>query len=234
MTYQVNTPAPNTANPEPTLEDILNEHQRWTMMRTNCHSVGRITSFDSSKQTARVQIVYKRGIVTEKPNGQIEVVEQEYPLLADVPVVCLYGGDSGLTFPIKAGDFALVCFNDRDLDIFLKYGQSTVPNTGRMHDLGDAIAIVGIRPFSKPLANYDTQRAKLYNKNTQVAVKDGKVKVDNGTQNLRTALEGLIQAFTNNPNVVAVTATAGNPSPINPAILSALNNVLTQVNNLLE
>lgn len=233
MSYSPAIGQPNRFLPDPELQDVLSEIQRSTMLKTNCHAVGIITGFDSTEQKATAQIMYKRAFVNQKSNGDYEIEEKEYPLISNAPIISLYGGDAGITFPIKKGDYCLVLFNDRDMDVFLKYNQSTVPNSPRMHSLADAIILVGLRPFSKPLTNYDTQRAKLFNKNTQVAVKDGKIKIDNGTQNLKTLLSDLksaLSTFATSCSASADPTLAAASGVLN----TALTNVQTEINGLLE
>jgi len=125
----------------------------------NCHQVGIIESFDNSTQTVRVQIATKR-IVDVSLNGAITY--NNYPLLVDVPVISLYGGDSGMTFPIKKGDECLILFNDRQIDNWFNSGGIQPFNILRLHDLSDGFALVGIRSLQKVLKNYSNNKTEWF------------------------------------------------------------------------
>ena len=69
------------------------------------------------------------------------------------PSWSLFGGSSFLSMPVAEGDNCIVLFNDRELDQWYS-GTSQVPQTPRVHDLSDGIAIVGINPLTKSIATY--------------------------------------------------------------------------------
>lgn len=132
----------------------------------NCHAIGTIQTFDPSSMTCSVQLNYqktlrKRNASSAAPNTYTDVIIP-YPVLIRVPIIVLGGGGSSLTFPIAAGDNCLVLFCDRDIDGWLESGQTTNPPfTGRMHDLSDAVVIVGLYPAQSPIANYNTQEITM-------------------------------------------------------------------------
>ena len=146
----------------------------------NCHQIGTIVSFDAAKQSAVVTINMKRVI-----NG----VAGDYPLLLDVPVISLFGGAGYLTFPITAGDTCLVLFNDRDIDSWWTTGgASSPPNSPRLHDISDGIALVGIRPASNPKAGYSATSVELGNGTTKIKL-EAKVGIQNSNTSLLAALD---------------------------------------------
>lgn len=125
----------------------------------NCHSIGTIQSFDPLTATASVTINYrkvlkKRNAVVPNSNSFTDVII-EYPMLIRVPVLILNGGGAYTTYPIAQGDSCLVVFCDRDIDTWLELGNTqNPPNTDRMHDLSDAVALVGLYSVQKPIVNY--------------------------------------------------------------------------------
>jgi hypothetical protein len=240
------TDLPNILVTEPTLTDLMMEFERNIMLKLNCHAIGKIESFDSATQTAQVSFVYQRAFVEKQPNGTYLQVPKSYPLLAQCPVVSLYGGTAGLTFPITKGDNCIIFFNDRDLDIWFSYNQTTLPNSTRTHSLADAMVLVGLRTKANAQAmTYDTSHAKLYNGNTQVAVSSSKVKIDNSTYNLKTELtnlctklNGLCTAIST-LTVTGVTSGAGvSGVPVNASTITTLgtdiSTISTHLAGLLE
>ena len=111
----------------------------------NCCLPGTVVSFDASVQTASVQPTVRKRIRTEKG-----VREMDYPLLENVPVLMIGGGDYALTFPVRKGDECIVLFSDSCIDAWWQSGGVQGQIVARQHDLSDGFAIVGFR--SKPRA----------------------------------------------------------------------------------
>ena len=109
----------------------------------NCCVPGIVKAFDQESQTASVQPTVRRRIRTE--NG---VCEMDYPLLGNVPVFFLGGGDYAMTFPVREGDECLVLFADSCIDAWWQSGDVQGQIVARQHDLSDGFAFVGFR--SKP------------------------------------------------------------------------------------
>ena len=205
--------------PAPDLAALLVATKRDLMERLNCHQWGTVQAFDATKQTADVQIGGLRQVVDYTQSPPVYVAKQ-YPLLLAVPVMVISGGDAALTMPIAAGDTCLLLFNDRDFDAFWEAGTPALPNTGRLHDFSDALAIVGFRTKANPVADYDTARVRLYKGDTQLAL-GTKVRVENAAKNLHDVLSNLIttlKAFTDTrgdtPNAATITALNANQAEI--------------------
>lgn len=138
---------------EPTLTDVLVNFKRDLLASLNCVKIGKITSFDRAKKTASIQILFKRVL----PSGSVESL----PLLVDCPVLTPQGGGGALQFPIAAGDQCLVLFSDRRIDEWFQNGAEAAPADGRLHDLSDGIALVGVNSLASSLATYPTDRVVL-------------------------------------------------------------------------
>ena len=146
----------------PDLQDVLNLLKRDILLNLNSHHIGKIQSFDSTTQTAKATIVYKK--VFSKRNALTGIYNNElidYPILLDCPVIFLGGGLASLTFPITAGDECLVLFNDRDIDNWYKGGSGTGPATARLHSMADGLIIVGVRSLATALTGFDTDSVTL-------------------------------------------------------------------------
>ena len=144
---------------EPDLCAILDslKHDINTEMR--CISIGTIQSFDSTNQTATIALNYKRWIsATSTTKSKTE----DYPLLVKCPVFILNGGGAYITFPIAKGDSCLVLFCDREIDTWFTKGGTNAPQSARVHDLNDGIALVGIKNKGNFISSYYQGGVKLY------------------------------------------------------------------------
>ena len=118
---------------------------------------GIIQSFNAAAQTVSVQPALKAKL--RRPDGG--VVSVTLPLLVDVPVVFTGGGGFTLTFPIAAGDEALVVFADRCIDAWWQSGGVQEPVEPRMHDLSDGFALVGVRSQARALPAVSIENVQL-------------------------------------------------------------------------
>lgn len=136
------------------LKFLLNLVKAETKREMNCHAIGTIITFDASTATATVAFNYKkvlrnRNAVSINENNDVIV---DYPVLICVPVIVMSGGGGYTTYPIFPGDHCLLMFCDRDIDNWLEKGSTnSAPLSDRMHDLSDAVALVGLNPVTKPI-----------------------------------------------------------------------------------
>lgn len=159
----------------PDLRALLNAHKQEILANFNCHQIGTIESFDATKQTAEVslsvlRVVYNRP-QTDNEGLQLQPVVIAYPLLVDVPVFVLSGGNARVTLPIAKGDTCLVLFNDRDMDAWFTTGTTLIPNSPRLHSLSDGLALVGFRSAANRIANYNATDAEFRLGNAVVRIK---------------------------------------------------------------
>lgn len=226
------------------LTDVLVELARKINLALNCHAIGQIQSFDPATQTCSVSINYQKTFITRNENGTYSEKKENYPILASVPIVILSGGSANLTFPIQKGDDCLLLFNDRDMDNWITSGQVLPPNTARLHDLNDAIALVGIRPVTKTISGYDSSRAILKNGNASVGVSTSKIQIQNNSYNLKTELTDLCTKLnslcTAIQGITVLCSAPGNPSgpPLNASaiasVASDISAISTNIAGLLE
>lgn len=234
MTKYVPSPvAKNKPVEDASLTDVLIEHARAINIKLNCHAIAQIQAFNSEKQTCTATINYQREVVSRNQDGTYSSKPKNYPILVNVPVIVMSGGTANLTFPIKKGDDCLILFNDRDMDTWLTSSTIQPPNSNRLHDLVDGIALVGLKPYTKAIADYDMDRVRLQNDKAYVGISADKIKIANDLHTLHDILQDIISALTTSP-LVAVTASPGSPSPMNPAIITALTAASTKLSQLLE
>lgn len=169
----------------PDLAAYMDLKLRDMLQSLNCHQVGTIQSFNVAKQTATVSINLKLSLAGEL---------KDFPLLVDVPVFVLGGGDRVFTFPVRNGDTCLVLFNDRDFDNWFATGASTTPNSQRLHDLSDGLALVGFRCLANPVSSYSTTDVEARNGESKIGIGE-KLLLKNAATDLLTAMNAVIAAL---------------------------------------
>lgn len=147
---------------DPNLSDVLNLLKKDVMLSLNCHAIATVQSFDSSNQTVKATINYKKTYYQKNAEtNQYDPVFVDYPVLVDCPTIFLGGGALSLRMPVKAGDECLILFNDRDIDTWFSSSQIKAPNSNRLHSFADGIALVGIRSAQNALEDWTDQTAEL-------------------------------------------------------------------------
>jgi hypothetical protein len=210
MSATISTPVP------PELRALLLQLRAEIMLDISCALPGTIQSFNTAIQSASVSINLKRLF-----RGQ----PLDYPVLVDVPVVCLGGGGARLTFPIEAGDGCLVLFSDRDIDAWWATGSTgSIPNSPRTHNLSDGFAIVGLRSKVGALSNYSSDAELAYNGGF-VDV-NSKIGIGNASTTLKAALDSLMSALLNWVDT--------NGDTPNASTISALNSAKSLFDSLLK
>ena len=136
----------NQRKSEPGLCEILDQLADDIKTSMNCVSIGTIQSFNSVDQTATIQLSYKKiNLYSGTPS--------DYQPLVKCPVVVLNGGGAYLSFPIVKGDSCIVLFCDREIDTWFTNGGVNPPQSTRVHDLNDGIALIGIRNSLNAIPN---------------------------------------------------------------------------------
>ena len=124
------------------------------MSRLNCHNVGKILSFDPLNQTCTVEIM------------QIKQFNSTYYTpapITDVPIIIYGAGNAHITLPDPTGSICLLLFLDRNIDSFLETGEQYEPETWRMHDFSDCIALTTFKTLANPIQEYDERAISLLN-----------------------------------------------------------------------
>ena len=127
----------------PDLDDVLLELKNEIFATMNCIQIGKIEKVNSN-QTVEIMLQVKRRISGDKT--------ADYPLLVDCPYFVLQGGGAYIDMPIKAGDYCLVLFNDRNIDNWWSTENVKEPADRRKHNLSDGLALVGINSSINSLA----------------------------------------------------------------------------------
>lgn len=99
---------------------------------------GIIKSFDPNTSSATIQPALNKNFVS----GEIPM-----PILENVPVMFPRGSNFSISYPIAIGDYCLIIFCERSIDLWKGVGGQVTPNDRRKFDLSDAIAIPGLLPL---------------------------------------------------------------------------------------
>jgi len=144
-----------TQNPGDVINDLaelLARRMRDVSAGLNSCLVGTITAVNSNG-TVTCAVNFQKVLKGVVPLASGEIGDQVlnsgplnsgYPALVNVPVFTYQGGGTYIQMPIAVGDSCLLLFCDRDMDVWFETGQIAPPNSDRVHNINDAIAIVGI------------------------------------------------------------------------------------------
>lgn len=133
--------------------NVLDVEQNAIFSRINCHGIGKITEFDKNTQTASIQLM------------QVKQFENTYytpSLLTEVPLIIYGTENAGLTLPDPVDTICLVFFMDRNIDAFIQTGEMYAPDTARMHDFTDCIALTTFKTLANPITDYDENAITLF------------------------------------------------------------------------
>lgn len=213
-------PNPISTVYDPNLKSLLDQVKRDVLTTINCSQVGEIVVFDAAKQTAQIQLKIMR-LVADRTAQPVVYIPKICPLLIDCPVMVLSGGSGRITFPILPGDTCLVVFNDRDIDNWFKTGATLPPNSTRLHDLSDGLAIVGFRTQANAISGYNTTDAELRFAGGALKV-NNKIALDGADAGLKSTLQKIIDALT------ALNGKTG------PSAVTQINAAQTEANNFLQ
>ncbi len=201
---------------EPTLIEALQALKSDVFKNLYCHVPGRIQSFDPSKKTAAVPLLFS----TQLPDETIV----NYQVLADCPVFTPQGGGGAFQAPISAGDPCLVVFADRNIDAWFNNGSSpAVPfdqlggQPGRMHDLSDGMCFVGFNTLSDALPAYSADELRMIIGLSKVAISKA-----TGLVTIKGPALSLLQALTALTTALAAATIDTTHGVFQPATIAAI------------
>ena len=115
----------------PSWAEIMREAIRANREELYTSLPGRVKSYHATKKAASIELQVKR--VIRKRDGSTS--EKAFPILPNVPVGQPAGGGYFVHMPVTDGDFVMVHFAMRSLDVFRSKGSLAVPADKRLHDL---------------------------------------------------------------------------------------------------
>ena len=137
---------------------------------------GIVTKVNATAMTVEIQpsiMAVQRAVDGTTQNVKL-------PLLLDCPIMFQGGGGFIGTFPITAGDEALVVFSSRCIDSWWQSGGIQTQAELRMHDLSDGFAFIG--PKSQPnviSGGFSTTSAQMRSTDgqTYIDLSSGKIQI---------------------------------------------------------
>lgn len=137
----------------PSLGEVI-EHAILSTLSEAVHTSlpASIETYDPATRKASVKPLIKRVYAGKAV---------DLPVIVGVPVIFPTAGKFYINFPVEKGDTVLLLFAERELDGFLSSGANSEPESRRQFSLSDAVAVLGLCPFSKPNAAKDTTAAEI-------------------------------------------------------------------------
>lgn len=185
----------------PTFTKFIRAAIRKDILNVHTSVPGKIKTYDETKQKASVVPLLKKK--WRDSSGTLG----DLPVLNNVPVFS-WSCNNRKTFihlPLKPGDLGMIMFCDRSIDNYLssspQEGREVEPtwhNSPRHHDLSDAWFIPGILPFEISLQNISPDDIIIKNNKLTINIApDGKITIENDSNELIETLSTLIQNLIN-------------------------------------
>ena len=133
----------------PDLGELLAEVSAFTLGRIETAIPASVVSYDPTLQTVTVKPTVS-GRYQDPDTGSL--IPFPLPTIAGVPVAFPSSSGFAITWPLAPGDTVYLVCADRSMDEWKTLGTpETVPQDTRRFDLTDAVAIPGLRPFTRPI-----------------------------------------------------------------------------------
>lgn len=158
------------------LTQTLKSSIQKTALNINCVRIGIIQEFFPENLTAKVLIANKK-LLGLNPDGS--QILQDYPLIYAKVCYC----NPFETFPLSKGMECILLFSDREIESWFINGGNNTQAYPRMHDLTDAIAIVGIRSLPNMIGIL-TDCLHLFYGNSNLQIKNNNIDVNAETINI--------------------------------------------------
>ena len=157
----------------PTLSQLIKQAIDNRLVDVHTALIGQVERYDHKTQLADIQPVLKRSLKFLDDR----TIQEQLPLLSEVPVLFPRAGGFFCSFPIQPGDFVQIIFNETSIDEFLAEKPTRIGSADRF-SLQGAVAIPGIYPLSKPLKNAHKTNLVLGKENgVQIHIDEEKIRL---------------------------------------------------------
>lgn len=215
------------------MRDMFNLIKRELLLQTNCHAIGKITSFDESNCTVNATVAYNMTFQQRDPSsGVYSQVMKPYPPMVDLPVFIIGGGPVYFDQPFAAGDECMILFNDRDLMNWYAGQPVGATATTRLHSFSDGVALVGLRNMTRAIPFHDGTRGGITDGDAYVGVNPSGSLITIKNQSQGT-LGALLQGLLTQIEILAQ-STAVPGVPIAPEVATEIQQIGEQLEELLE
>jgi len=118
-----------------------------------------VEAFDPETQTVTCTPTFRQHFIDEDGIEQV----QNLPKIANIPICIPEAKGFSVTLPISKGDEVILLICDRALDGWFEQGGIQNQSTLRLHNLSDAVAIIGINSKPNTIQNYSTDKIQVRN-----------------------------------------------------------------------
>ena len=158
-----------------TITDAMRQAVLFQLYDVHTALPGQIISYDHTTQKATIQPCLKK--------SYLDGTMQEMPILNNVPVIFPRAGGASLTFPVVSGDTCLLLFIERSTDLWKSVGGVVAPNDPRKFDLSDAVAIMGLMPFTENSLSDNNEDVLLTYKGSNIRIKaSGDIQIETASK----------------------------------------------------
>ena len=158
-----------------TMTDAMRQAVLFQLYDVHTALPGQIISYDYTTQKAVIQPCLKK--------SYLDGTTQEMPILNNVPVIFPRAGEASLTFPVVSGDTCLLLFIERSTDLWKSVGGVVAPNDPRKFDLSDAVAIMGLMPFTENSLSDNNEDVLLTYKGSNIRIKaSGDIQIETASK----------------------------------------------------
>lgn len=113
----------------------------------------KVTKWIPEKQAIECQPLIRRKRVIDE-----ETIEDDYPVISQVPVSFPRWGGYTIRMPLQVGDIVMLAVADREIERWLAGNSDTTlvdPRGPRTHNIDDAVAYPGFARWSNPIPDLD-------------------------------------------------------------------------------
>lgn len=212
-------------NTSPDLTQTLYSVVEKACKELNCLRVGIIQNFYADDLTADVLIANKKTINLNSDGTQNV---RNYALIRAKVCYCT----PYITYPLKAGDECILLFSDREIESWFINGNVNAEIYPRLHDLTDAIAIVGLRSLPNMISIL-TNALHLFYGSSDIQILENQININstllnivgNTAQTGNTTQTGTITATSLN----ATSAATGSFKTADSKTVTVVNGIITGI-----
>lgn len=185
----------------------------------NCMRVGIVQAFYPDDLTADVLIANKKTINLNSDGTQNV---KNYALIRAKVCYCT----PFITYPIKKGDECILLFSDREIESWFINGEVNTEGYPRLHDLTDAIAVVGLRSLPNMITILQDALHLFYG-NSDIQLKENQININSTLLSIvgNTTQTGDITAT----NLNATAAATGTFRTADSKTVTVTNGIITAI-----
>ena len=192
----------------------------------NCMRVGIVQTFYSEDLTADILIANKKTI-NLNADGTQNV--RNYALIRAKVCYCT----PYITYPLKKGDECILLFSDREIETWFINGNVNPEGYPRLHDMTDAVAIVGLRSLPN-MIEILADTLHLFYGNSDIQIKNTEINQNTTTLNITAPTINITGSTTQTgtitaTNLNATAAATGSFRTADNKTVTVTNGIITEI-----